>query len=193
MIRVVKIGGSLFEWPELSAALRRWLFSQPSAFNILIAGGGALADVIRQADRDFSFGDERSHWLCIDALSISTRMIAALLTDYPLISIYHELRSEAAVRRSGGAVFDPRDFLVNHESSLPGRPLPHDWTVTSDAIAARLAEILPADELVLLKSSNPPSASLVGLAERGYVDRYFPTAAASLSPPRFVNLRVTAI
>src|SRR5438552_4053283 len=71
MIRVVKIGGSLFEWPELSAALRRWLFSQPSAFNILIAGGGALADVIRQADRDFSFGDERSHWLCIDALSIS--------------------------------------------------------------------------------------------------------------------------
>ena len=69
-------------------------------------------------------------------------------------------------------------------------PLPHSWDVTSDSIAARLAVLAGADELVLLKSGLPAgSLTLAQAAETGYVDRYFPVAAAGVPRVRCVNLR----
>ncbi len=189
MIRVVKLGGSLLNWPQFPVAIRTWLSQQSPALNILIAGGGQLAETIRKADRDFGLGEELSHWLCIDAMSINARILAAAIREIPIVRNFSELRKETAIEREAAVVFDAGEFLAEHESRLPGRPLPRDWSVTSDSIAARLAEILSADELVLLKSAGPPAESLTELASGGYVDRYFPIAAAKLPPPRFVNLR----
>ena len=63
--------------------------------------------------------------------------------------------------------------------------------MTTDSIAARMAECWPAEELVLLKSCDAgPGTEFADLAECGYVDRHFPTVARRLSIPiRFVNLR----
>lgn len=188
MIRIVKLGGSLLDWPQFPAALRRWRSRQPRAFDVFIAGGGVMAETIRKADREFALGEELSHWLCIDALSITARILAAAMPEFPLLSTHAGLRSEIAEQHGNGVIFDAREFLAE-QAGLPGQPLPQDWTVTSDSIAARLAEILRADELVLLKSTDPPTGSLADLAEAGYVDRYFPRAAAHLPSARFVNLR----
>ena len=57
-IRVVKVGGSLFGFAGFVAALNEWLAEQPPAVNVLIAGGGKLADVIREADAAWGLGDE---------------------------------------------------------------------------------------------------------------------------------------
>ncbi len=76
-------------------------------------------------------------------------------------------------------VFCPEDFMQNDQS------LPHSWSVTTDSIAARIADVLQADELVLLKSSEPPDDPD---EMRGYVDEYFPIAARNLKKIRFVNL-----
>jgi 5-(aminomethyl)-3-furanmethanol phosphate kinase len=187
--RVVKVGGSLLDWVPLAAALRTWLAGQPPAFNVLLAGGGALADVIRRADREFSLGEEASHWLCLDALSVSAGLLALILRDISLVSGYDDLKADIARGEPGMAVFDPRAFLHDHESRLAGRTLPHDWSVTSDSIAARLATVLQADELVLLKSCDPPGGSLSELAAAGYVDRYLPVAAAAISKVCVMNLR----
>jgi 5-(aminomethyl)-3-furanmethanol phosphate kinase len=192
MIRIAKVGGSLLDWPQSPAAVRQWLSTQPRAINVLVAGGGALAKAIRKADEQFALGEERSHWLCIDVLSITARILAAAMPEFRLVTSYAELQSEIAKKSAGAFLFDPREFLTHNEARLPGAPLPHDWTATSDSIAARIAECLPAGELVLLKSTDPPSASLVDLAAAGYVDRYFPIAAANFPPPRLVNLRGTA-
>ncbi len=189
MIRVVKLGGSLLDWPQFPAVVRQWLSQQPSAFHIVIAGGGAVAEAIRNANRDFALGEERSHWLCIDALSITARILAAAIPEFPLVAMYAELQTKIGKNTTGVVIFDPREFLAAHESRLAGRALPHDWTVTSDSISARVAEVIRADELVLLKSSDPPIGSLTDLAAIGYVDRYFPAAAADLPSPRCVNLR----
>jgi hypothetical protein len=49
---------------------------------------------------------------------------------------------------------------------------------------------MSADELVLLKSGLPPEGvDFRDAAAADYVDRYFPTAAASLPLVRCVNLR----
>src|SRR6266850_1738804 len=132
--RIVKVGGSLLDWPPLPTALRAWLDGQPPALNVLVCGGGPLADIIRRADRDFSIGDEVSHWLCIDALSVTSRLLVAILPDVSLVATYDELVASITRLRSGDVVIDPHEFLHNHEPHLPGRPLPHDWSVTSASI-----------------------------------------------------------
>ena len=50
-LRVIKLGGSLLGWPEWPARLHSWLTAQTPAANVLVVGGGALADVVREWDR----------------------------------------------------------------------------------------------------------------------------------------------
>jgi aspartokinase-like uncharacterized kinase len=191
-IRVVKIGGSLLDWPPLPAALARWLHEQSPAAQVLLAGGGAMADIIRKADAQYEIGEAAAHWLCIEILSVSARLVAALL-DAPasLATSYADLQCRIAGCPPAIHVFDSGELLRNHEQRLPGQTLPHDWSVTSDSIAARVATILRAEELVLLKSREPPAnASLRELAASGYVDSFFPTIAGQMQCAlRLVNLR----
>ena len=78
-IRVVKVGGSLFGFTEFVQAWNGWLAEQPPAVNVLIAGGGKLADVIREADAAWGLGEEAAHWLCVDVMGVSARLLATLL------------------------------------------------------------------------------------------------------------------
>ncbi len=55
------------------------------------------------------------------------------------------------------------------------KDIPADWTITSDGLAARLAERLGGLNLVLLKSvTAAPGSSAQDLAEEGVVDLAFP-------------------
>jgi len=191
MIRVVKVGGSLLDWPLLPRSLERCLAQQPPAVNVFIAGGGALVDVIRRADGNFALGAERSHWLSIEAMSISAQMLTAILTDCRHVVDFAALKRLFATGPGCPIVFDMQS-LLREEPQYPGRPLPHDWSVTSDSIAAQVAQLLSADELLLLKSADPPASSLMELAACGYVDAYFPVAAAGLAV-RYINLRSEAV
>jgi aspartokinase-like uncharacterized kinase len=184
-VRVIKAGGSLFDFEAFPQAWRRWLAEQPPAVNILIAGGGKLADVIREADQAWGLGDETAHWLCIDLLAASARLLAAILTDARLEDDWERLLQRVKERRGGPPiVFCPVRFLQQREDRFPPQALPHGWNVTTDSIAARIAGILDADELVLLKSADSPAH-----AQPPYVDEYFVQAAAGLNCVRFVNLR----
>lgn len=201
--RVVKLGGSLFEYDGLASALRRWLAEPPPmglppfGTTIFLAGGGELADAIRRADARHSLGEEASHWLCVQLLGVTARMLARLLCEADLINAFDELRRRLGEPSPGVLVFDPGEFLRSWEPKLAGECLPHTWRTTSDSIAARLAEVLAAD-LVLLKSADPPVEFPIGgdratwlreLAARDYVDGSFPQAAASVRRVEMVNLR----
>ncbi len=189
-VRVVKVGGSLFDWPELPLALRAFLREEPAAVNVLLAGGGELAEAIRRADAALGIGEEAAHWLCIEALGITARMLAGV-ASLTLVHRLNDLREVVGKKETRTAVLDPREFLTSDEPRLPGNVLPHTWNVTSDSIAVRLACVLGADELVLLKSADPPAwRTLRDLADAGYVDEHFPLAATALEPRvRCVNLR----
>jgi aspartokinase-like uncharacterized kinase len=191
MLRIIKVGGSLLDWPHLPQALHHWLTEQPPALNVLFCGGGHLADCIRTADERFSLGDEAAHWLAIDCLSITTRLLASACQLDNVLDRYDDLLAWRAANTIGNVVFDLREFLHTFEAKFPGPPLPHDWTATSDSLAARLAQALAADELCLLKSTPPPSHSLAELATSGYIDAHFPTAAKDLPAVQLVNLRST--
>jgi 5-(aminomethyl)-3-furanmethanol phosphate kinase len=181
-VRVIKLGGSLLDWPELSASFRRWLSSQAPAANVVVVGGGALVDALRRLDERVS--PEAAHWLSIRAMSLTAAMLAELLGETPPIKALAEVRRNES---AGVQIFEVEPFL--REDARGHDPLPCDWSVTSDSIAARVAVTLAARELVLLKSTLPTAPlSREALARSGFVDAYFPRAAAGLAV-RCVDLR----
>lgn len=187
-LRIVKVGGSLFDLPDLRDRLEAWRRQQPPATNIFIAGGGNLAEAIRDLDRRHHLGERDVHWLSIEAMSITAKFLRSLL-HVGLLRTCDEIEDAVSDNRPSEWVLDPLLFYDEEESCLPGTKLPSAASVTSDSIAARLAEVLHADELVLLKSRLPDSASIAEASTAGYVDEFFPSIGGTLKRVRCVNLR----
>ena len=162
-LRVIKLGGSLLDWPELRERFELWLAKQKPARWILISGGGTLVDGFRGLCQRVAVDETVAHWICVDLMSITARLASELLRR-PLTARYEELVASAREL----LILDPVDWL---RSSQIG---PCSWDVTSDSIAAFLAAALRADELVLLKSTLPSAAD--ALSQPGFVDNYFLTA-----------------
>jgi aspartokinase-like uncharacterized kinase len=183
--RVVKLGGSLLELPYVVGRLRTWIASQVPATTVLVVGGGRLADAIRDAQSLHGFSDSAAHWLCIRAMAIQAEMMRLLMPEAQLISTAAEVQCNLAPQLK---IVDPWRFSCQPGPN-PLISLPESWDVTSDSIAARVAEIIGADELVLLKSALPADSAIAAMSQAGYVDRFFPQAASALARIRFVNLR----
>ncbi|MCH8841057.1 MAG: hypothetical protein IH831_10395, partial [Planctomycetes bacterium] len=84
-VRVVKVGGSLFELPDLACRLRQWLSRQSSAHHVLLAGGGPLADQVRQWHALRPLEEAAAHWMCVDLLTVSAHLLHARLPEIPLV------------------------------------------------------------------------------------------------------------
>jgi aspartokinase-like uncharacterized kinase len=170
---VVKVGGSLFDLPELGPRLRAWLKTMGGADVLLVPGGGPTADVVRALDRAHGLGEEASHWLALRALTLNAYFLQALLPGAAIVVDPHE-RSLPSGRL---AVLDPFGFAQADEARP--RHLPHSWAVTSDSLAARAAVVAAARELILLKSvALPQGLSWEEAGRRGLVDEWFARAVA---------------
>jgi hypothetical protein len=165
---------------------------------VLIVGGGGMVEAVRDWDRAHGLAPSDAHWLAIDAMSMTSRLAAYLLPEANWTDDWTVLNSciDTLKRELQGGllIFDPRRFLRDIEPTAAGTPLPQSWDVTSDSIAARIADLLGSEELVLLKSRLPEArpATLDEMAAAGFVDRGFPTFAPRLPLVRLVNLRGNA-
>lgn len=190
MIRVVKVGGSLFDLPDLGARLRRWLELQRPAHNVLLAGGGPLVEQIRAWHADEPIEDAAAHWMCVDLLTVTAHMLHAWMPEIPLVE--DDCLLCQRVGEPGATIFGPAPWMRHSEPGLPGTWLPTTWETTSDSIAGRLAAALVADEFVLMKSALPrrrTSRELSALAAAGYVDPVLAQMAPELPATRLVDLR----
>jgi len=175
-LRIVKVGGSLHDLPDLGPRLRALLGRTRT---LLVPGGGPTADAIRTLDRVHALGEEAAHWLALRAVSVNAHFLALLLP---------EARVVPSLPRSTDAgdwfILDAYAFFQK-DDHRPGA-LPHRWQVTSDSLAVRVAVRAEARELVLLKS-----VSAAGGAWDGIVDGFFPEAMrqAPELAVRVINLR----
>lgn len=190
MIRVVKVGGSLFDLPDLGQRLRQWLAVQQPAHNVLIAGGGPLVEQIRAWHAEEPIEDAAAHWMCVDLLTVTAHMLHAWMPEIPLVE--DDCLLCQRVGEPGATIFGPAPWMRHSEPGLPGTWLPSNWETTSDSIAGRLAAALLADEFVLMKSALPrrkTSRELSALAAVGYIDSVLAQMAPELPRTRLVNLR----
>lgn len=164
-LTVVKVGGSLYDLPDLGPRLVRCLRELEPV--LVVPGGGASADVVRAWDRQHGLGEEAAHWLALRSLSLNAHFLAQLLPGAPVVQDINEDQP--------CAILDAYAFGRADE----GRPgaLPHMWDVTSDALAARVAVVARARRLLLLKSTDiPPDIDWAEAGACGLVDRWFARA-----------------
>ncbi len=159
------------------------------AHQVLVAGGGPLVETIRQWHAQQPLGEVAAHWICVDLMTVTAHLLHDRVPEIPLVEDDRLLCQRVGDRAC--TIFGVAPWMRHSEPHLPGYRLPASWQVTSDAIAGRLAVVLGAEELVLLKSSLPPAPQpLAALASQGYVDRVLGEKLATALPRvRLVNLR----
>jgi len=135
---------------------------------VVVPGGGAFADAVRVAQADLGFSDAVAHRMAI---------LATHQTAHALAALEPRLSPADTVAAIGRALADGRiPVWLPWRLSERDKTIPADWSVTSDALAARLAERLGAAPVVLVKSCTvPPGATLDRLARAGTVDPTFVT------------------
>jgi aspartokinase-like uncharacterized kinase len=177
---IAKVGGSLFDLPDLKSRLQNWLKTIDSRPTTIVAGGGPAVDVVRNLHSLHHLSDELSHWMAVRMMTVTGTFLAGML-DVPLVG-------EPRLGLAGVQVLDVYTFLVGDEGRQEA--LPHGWDVSSDAIAARVAEWLDGD-LVLMKSIvPPPNQDWPAAARAGCVDAMLPPIIErSKLKVEWVNLR----
>jgi aspartokinase-like uncharacterized kinase len=152
---VVKVGGSLFDLPDLGVRLAAWLETLGERRVVLVPGGGPTTDVIRGLDRVHGLGEGRSHWLALRALTLNAHFLAGLLAGACVVGGVEEAASAWDAGRL--PVLDAFAFCREDERRQPAACLPCCWDAGSDAVAARFAVVSGARRLVLLKSADVPA------------------------------------
>ncbi|MBR2536084.1 MAG: uridylate kinase [Hyphomicrobium sp.] len=165
---VVKVGGSLAESGRLASALTDIADARRRV--VVVAGGGAFADKVRDLQHALNFNDATAHRLAM----LGMHQMAEVFVSNARFSMAESIDAIADVLQAGAIpVWVPLPTLERDAS------IPADWSITSDGIAARLAELLGGAPLALLKSCDvPPGRDAVALAAEGIVDAAFPGIVA---------------
>lgn len=141
---VVKVGGSLGRGPGLAALGARLAALGREHRLLLVPGGGAFADLVREHEPRFGLRPGTAHWMAVLAMDQHAELLAGLAPAARLVGSPEDVA--ATVVRGRLAILAPGAWLRAED------PLPHGWHVTSDSIAAWVAARLAAQRLVLLKS-----------------------------------------
>jgi 5-(aminomethyl)-3-furanmethanol phosphate kinase len=162
---VLKLGGSLGK----GQTLRNWLaaLTQGGRRAVVVPGGGAFADVVREQQAHLRFSDRAAHRMAILAMEQYAWALADMSPTITPCARESEMRD--ALARGLIPVWLPS------EMALADREIPESWEVTSDSLSAWLARKLGAERLVRVKSAPAPrSLDPELLASRGLVDGLFP-------------------
>ncbi|MBT7728867.1 MAG: hypothetical protein HN703_08300 [Planctomycetaceae bacterium] len=171
---VIKIGGSLLTTSGWQHALESILadeLASPQSI-VLISGGGAIVNGLRQIDTTTPSSGPLMHRLALEAMGITAQFVATTL-GLPLCEAHSD---------DSPAVLD----ISKHWAREAISTLPHSWETTSDSIAATVATTKNSS-LLLLKSSPPKNDDIEWLASHGWVDQHFPRACVGLKSIRWTS------
>jgi aspartokinase-like uncharacterized kinase len=161
---VVKIGGSLAETGRLKEILG--IVARAQRPTVIVPGGGPFADAVRNVQAELGFSDKAAHYMAILAMHQTALLMREIAPELVAAETLAAIRAAWKERRV--AVWLPAKLCERDKR------LPRDWSITSDGLAARLAERLGRALVVLVKSRQmEQGASASALAREGVVDPVF--------------------
>jgi 5-(aminomethyl)-3-furanmethanol phosphate kinase len=182
---IVKVGGSLYDLPNLGDRLAQWLDELKSTY-LVAPGGGAIVESLRDLDQCHGLGEEASHWLALRLLTVQAHFLASIITKGAVVDDQKSFAK--AWDKQQKPILDALAFAFADEASEDH--LPHCWQATSDSIAARVAKVFGAKEVILLKSVDiAAEVTREEAAKLGYVDSLFSSTLGSAIQTRFINFR----
>jgi aspartokinase-like uncharacterized kinase len=164
---IVKLGGSLAD----SADLQSWLGTL-ACFGggrvIIVPGGGPFSEQVRRAQELWGFDDRTAHRMALLAMEQYGLMMSGIRND--LRTAATAVKLQEVLSQAGVAVWLPYTMTADHPD------IPESWDVTSDSLAAWLANVMNATMLFLVKSVQPTedTVSAMTISGRGWVDPMFP-------------------
>ncbi|MFQ6086493.1 MAG: delta 1-pyrroline-5-carboxylate synthetase [Candidatus Bathyarchaeia archaeon] len=142
MEAVLKVGGSLAEYPAGLQKLCKELASFAKDHKIIIVpGGGRFADMVRDFDKTYGLSDAVAHEMAVLAMDQFGLFLSDITPNSYVTYSLEELKNSAM---GVLPIFLPSRFMFRRD------PLEHSWDVTSDSIAAYIAGVLHAKKLILV-------------------------------------------
>jgi aspartokinase-like uncharacterized kinase len=142
---VVKLGGRLGRGDRLPHLCARLAELGTRHRLLVVPGGGAFADAVRDSDMRFGLSSSATHWMAMLAMDQYGLLLADLT---PRGEAVRSLEAAAGVAANGAVpVLLPYDLVRRADA------LPHSWQVTSDSVAAWVAGLSEARLLVVLKDA----------------------------------------
>jgi aspartokinase-like uncharacterized kinase len=191
-IRVLKLGGSLLDWPAFPKRLAELIHEHGSSgAHLIVVGGGAVVDAVRFYDDIHSLDPVAVHWLSVELMNSTTKLAQMIFSSGQLLD-----SAESLSRWLDEVLSRGEDYAITHGTpvafvcpsafyswELNADALPTNWDTSSDSISALLARLIDADELWLIKSVDAVSNT------DGLVDPAFKRALPEGVTLRIVNLR----
>ncbi|MDR2874533.1 MAG: uridylate kinase [Methylobacillus sp.] len=173
---VVKLGGSLLGTPELKQWLTM-LADKSDGRIIIVPGGGVFADTVREQQVFGQYDDAAAHTMAVLAMEQFGSVLQSLQPD--LVAASTELEIAECSWQHRAIVWRPHRMIFTDDE------IPQNWSVTSDSLAAWLAQKIGADRLVIVKHQPVPEQPLPlqRLQEQGIVDGAFTQFAQHLTCP----------
>lgn len=161
---IVKIGGSLYNTPELKKWLDLLAKSAQHHKIIIVPGGGPFADTIRNAQQQLHFNDASAHHMALLAMAQYGILLNSLVSQS---NLFYYPAQAITNNEVGLSIWIPTEQLLTVEA------IPHQWDVTSDSLALWLAQQVNADQLCLIKRVRARSCSIRELSESSIIDKAF--------------------
>jgi 5-(aminomethyl)-3-furanmethanol phosphate kinase len=141
---VIKLGGSLAASGNLLFCLDKIVSDYQGKAVVIVPGGGAFADHVRQAQRQWQFDGRAAHCMAILAMQQMALLFNGLKPMFKIAATISEIREQLNLQNI--TIWSP------NLPELDRANIPSSWDITSDSLAAWLAKMLDAEELILVKS-----------------------------------------
>jgi aspartokinase-like uncharacterized kinase len=143
-LAVVKVGGSLAARPDDLLRVGGAIAKAASKHALVVVpGGGPFAEQVRAFDKTHGLSADSAHWMAIMGMDQFAFALSDVIAGSQIVEDRMAMQTAHAAGRV--PVLAPSRWLRATDE------LPHSWDVTSDSLAAYLATLLGADQLVLLK------------------------------------------
>jgi aspartokinase-like uncharacterized kinase len=144
---VIKVGGSLMNNPyQLKQILKIISVVAEQRSVVVVPGGGAFADQIRDLHTRRYLSNSDAHWLAIRCMDLNGSIMADFQSS---LSLYPGADALEKWTEGESFIIQPYELLKSYDR------LPHSWDVTSDSIAFWMGIQGDSDAVILLKSINP--------------------------------------
>ncbi|TAK61053.1 uridylate kinase [Methylobacter sp.] len=163
---IIKLGGSLSYSDALVNSLNAVEKNYQRRAVVIVPGGGAFADQVRLAQQHWQFDDTTAHHMALLSMQQMALMFKGLKPDFAIARTVSAIQDR--LNRQKTVIWSP-DIV-----ELDNAGIAASWDITSDSLAAWLANTISATELILVKSAAiDTNFSLQQLAEQNIVDKAF--------------------